>query len=310
MIKMIFVVALATGLLSRILTLNLDSKQYPSQPNILVSQLVLAVIASALGALLVPALSNQSYTSITFLSLAAEQFRAVRKDQRNTLENLEDLQLVKRGESYIEEIARTYETRNYICILTAIMTGFVYRFATVEFHMTEGISITLGAVTGVILAIVLKKVTRRQSLGDIADVVPAKINFDGPLIKVDDVVISNIGLESSKQRFLEKGLAVRIIPKDGDYMNAGIINNPGQRQAIAHTAYIRMGVFRDADEPDFTPLIRRDPNDQSMVMPFVPLKKDMDKLIEAIKSAPVLETAKGKNIGLKKYNINKKGSVS
>jgi uncharacterized protein len=310
MIKMIFVVALATGLLSRILTLNLDSKQYPSQPNILVSQLVLAVIASALGALLVPALSNQSYTSITFLSLAAEQFRAVRKDQRNTLENLEDLQLVKRGESYIEEIARTYETRNYICILTAIMTGFVYRFATVEFHMTEGISITLGAVTGVILAIVLKKVTRRQSLGDIADVVPAKINFDGPLIKVDDVVISNIGLESSKQRFLEEGLAVRIIPKDGDYMNAGIINNPGQRQAIAHTAYIRMGVFRDADEPDFTPLIRRDPNDQSMVMPFVPLKKDMDKLIEAIKSAPVLETAKGKNIGLKKYNINKKGSAS
>ena len=310
MIKMIFVVAMATGLLSRILTLNLDSKQYPSQPNILVSQLVLAVIASALGALLVPALANQSYTSITFLSLAAEQFRSVRKDQRNTLENLEDLQLVKRGEAYIEEIARTYETRNYICILTAIMTGFVYRFATVEFHMTEGISITLGAVTGVILAIVLKKVTKRQSLGDIADVVPAKINFDGPLIKVDDVVISNIGLESSKQRFLEEGLAVRIIPKDGDYMNAGIINNPGQRQAIAHTAYIRMGVFRDADEPDFTPLIRRDPNDQSMVMPFVPLKKDMDKLIEAIKSAPVLETAKGKNIGLKKYNINKKGSVS
>jgi hypothetical protein len=310
MIKMIFVVAMATGILSRILTLNLDSKQYPSQPNILVSQMVLAVIASALGALLVPALANKSYTSITFLSLAAEQFRSVRKDQRNTLQNLEDLQLVKRGEAYIEEIARTYETRNYICILTAIMTGFVYRFATVEFHMTEGISITLGAITGVALALILKKVTQRQSLGDIADVVPAKINFDGPLIKVDDVVISNIGLESSKQRFLEEGLAIRIIPKDGDYVKAGIINNPGQRQAIAHTAYIRMGVFRDADEPDFTPLIRRDSNDQSMVMPFVPLKKDMDKLIEAVKSAPVLETAKGKNIALKKYNINKKGSAS
>jgi uncharacterized protein len=310
MIKMIFVVAMATGILSRILTLNLDSKQYPSQPNILVSQMVLAVIASALGALLVPALANQSYTSITFLSLAAEQFRSVRKDQRNTLQNLEDLQLVKRGEAYIEEIARTYETRNYICILTAIMTGFVYRFATVEFHMTEGISITLGAITGIALALILKKVTQRQSLGDIADVVPAKINFDGPLIKVDDVVISNIGLESSKQRFLEEGLAIRIIPKDGDYVKAGIINNPGQRQAIAHTAYIRMGVFRDADEPDFTPLIRRDSNDQSMVMPFVPLKKDMDKLIEAVKSAPVLETAKGKNIALKKYNTNKKGSAS
>ena len=310
MIKMIFIVAMATGILSRILTLNLDSKQYPSQPNILVSQLVLAVIASSLGALLVPALANQSYTSITFLSLAAEQFRSVRKDQRNTLENLEDLQLVKRGESYIEEIARTYETRNYICIITSIMTGFVYRFATVEFHMSEGISITLGAICGIILALILKRVTKRQSLEDIADIVPAKINFDGPLLKVDDVVISNIGLESSKKRYLEQGLAVRIIPKNGDYMNAGIINNPGQRQAIAHTVYIRLGVFRDADEPDFAPLIRRDPNDQSMVLPFVPLKKDMDKLIEAVKSAPVLETAKGKNIALKKYNINKKGSAS
>ena len=37
--------------------------------------------------------------------------------------------------------------------------------------------------------------------------------------------------------------------------------------------------------------------------------KDIDKLIEAVKSAPVLSTAKGKNLALKSYSTNKKGSV-
>lgn len=77
--------------------LNLDQKQYPTQPNVLLSQLILAFVASSLGALLVPALINRSYTSITFLSLAAEQFRQVRANRRNTLQNLEEVQLVKRG---------------------------------------------------------------------------------------------------------------------------------------------------------------------------------------------------------------------
>ncbi|MCQ7020451.1 YIEGIA family protein, partial [Clostridioides difficile] len=63
-------------------------------------------------ALLDPAIINRSYTSITFLSLAAEQFRQVRANRRNTLQNLEEVQLVKRGAAFIEEIARTYEERN------------------------------------------------------------------------------------------------------------------------------------------------------------------------------------------------------
>ena len=67
----IFFIAIIIGILSRIIMLNLDQKQYPSEPNILLSQIVLASVASALGALLVPALIERSYTSNTFLSLAA-----------------------------------------------------------------------------------------------------------------------------------------------------------------------------------------------------------------------------------------------
>ena len=98
----IFFIGIIIGVISRIIMLNLDQKQYPSQPNILVSQIVLAFVASSLGALLIPALINRSYTSITFLSLAAEQFRQVRSNRRDTLESLEGSQLVTRGNSFIE----------------------------------------------------------------------------------------------------------------------------------------------------------------------------------------------------------------
>ena len=64
----IFLIGIVIGILTRLIMLNLEQKQYPTQPNVLISQLVLAFIASALGALLVPALIERSYTSITFLS--------------------------------------------------------------------------------------------------------------------------------------------------------------------------------------------------------------------------------------------------
>ena len=52
----IFFIGIIIGILSRLIMLHLDQKQYPTEPNILLSQLVLAFVASALGSLLVPAL--------------------------------------------------------------------------------------------------------------------------------------------------------------------------------------------------------------------------------------------------------------
>ena len=119
----IFFVGIIIGILSRLIMLHLDQKQYPTATKYFVSQLVLAFVASSLGALLVPALIERSYTSITFLSLAAEQFRQVRDNRRDTLQNLEDVQLIQRGNAFIEEIARTYEVRNYMCIVTSFLNS-------------------------------------------------------------------------------------------------------------------------------------------------------------------------------------------
>ena len=307
----IFFIAIIIGILSRIIMLNLDQKQYPSEPNILLSQIVLASVASALGALLVPALIERSYTSITFLSLAAEQFRQVRENRRNALQHLEQTQLVQRGAAFIEEISRTYEIRNYMCIITSFMTVGTYYILTSEFKVNTNIALIVGSLCGLILSFILKKLVARKSIDDIADVVPVELSFvDENILKVGDLKgITNIGLKEDRERYLSKGLGVEIIPKDNSYINAGILLDPGQRQAIIYNIYSRIGILRDSNEPAFVPLPRRNPKKQSLVIAYVPIEKDIDKLIEAVKSAPVLSTSKGKNLALKNYSINKKGSI-
>lgn len=307
--KGIFIIGIVIGIVSRLITLKTDRKQYPTEPNMLVSQIVLAIIGSALGAMLVPALIKKSYTSITFLSLAASQFRQVRHTKRQSLIDMEDELLVKRGAGFIEEIALTYEVRSYTCILTALTTSSVYHLSETELLIGEGGSIFLGSVAGIGLALIFKKFFVRKSIDSIAEVIPAKISFDGPLLKVNDVVISNIGLESSRQRYLEHGIAVEIIPKDGNYINSGIILNPGQRQTIANIAYSRLGIMRTPDEPDFIPLLRRNPKNESLVMPYIPIEKDINKLIAAVKSTPIIESSRGNNWALKMFNIKQQKGV-
>lgn len=301
--KGIFIIGIVIGIISRVITLNIDRKQYPTEPNMLVSQLVLAIIGSSLGAMLVPALMQKSYTSITFLSLAASQFRQVRHSKRKALTDMEESLLVKRGAGFIEEIALTYEVRSYTCILTALTTSAAYHLCKTELFLGEGGSIFLGSACGILLALIFKKLFVRESIGNIAEVIPAKITFDGPILKINDVAISNIGLESSRKRYLENGLAVEIIPKDKSYINSGVIISPGQRQTIANIVYSRLGIMKNLNEPDFTPLLRRNPKNESLLMPYIPIEKDINKLISAVKSTPIIESSRGKNWALKGFKI-------
>lgn len=272
---------------------------------------VLAFVASALGSLLVPALIERSYTSITFLSLAAQQFRQVRDNRRDTLQNLEDVQLIQRGNAFIEEIARTYEVRNYTCIVTSFLTVGIYYIISSEFKLGDTTSIIISSICGLALAFILKKLLTRQSIGDIADVVPAKISFvDECIMQIGELKgITNIGLEVDREKYLSQGLGIEIIPKDKSYANVGTIYDPGQRQAIIYNIYSRIGILREEDEPAFYPLPRMNLNNGSLMIAVVPVDKDINKLIDAVKSCPILSSAKGKNVSLKNYKIDKKGSV-
>ena len=121
--------------------------------------------------------------------------------------------------------------------------------------------------------------------------------------------ITNVGLEKDREKYLSKGLAVEIIPKDKSYTNIGTIYDPGQRQAIIYNIYSRIGILRENNEPAFYPLPRINLKNGSLMIAVVPVDKDINQLIDAVKSCPILSSARGKNISLKNYKIDDKGSV-
>lgn len=306
----IFFIGLIIGIISRLIMLKLDEKQYPTQPNILISQIVLAFVASSLGALLIPALVNRSYTSITFLSLAAEQFRQVRSSRRIALQDLELNQLVPRGNSFIEEIARTFEIRNYMCIVTSFITVALFYGLNNETKISENLAIAASTIAGLAVAFILRKALSRQCIADVAEVSIVDISFvDGTLLKVGNLKgITNVGLKSDRERYLKDGIGIEVRPKNNSYEYAGILSYPGQRQVICHNLYTRLGLLRQDDEPAFTPIPRRDPVSQALYIAFIPMEKDERKVIDAVKSCPVLDSARGKNLALKNLKIEGKES--
>jgi len=306
----IFFIGLTIGIISRLIMLNLDNKQYPAQPNVLTSQIVLAFVASSLGSLLIPALINRSYTSITFLSLAAEQFRQVRSSRRNSLQDLEPTQLVPRGNSFIEEIARTYEIRNYMCIVTSFITVACFYGLSNETNISDNSATLISTVIGLSIAFLLRKALSRQCIDDIAEVSIVDISFvDGTLLKVGNLKgITNVGLKRDRDRYLKDGIGIEIRPKNSSYTNAGILSYPGQRQAICYNLYSRLGVLKESDEPAFTPIPRKDPVSQAIYIAFIPMEKDERKVIEAVKSCPILDSARGKHLALRNLRIEGKES--
>lgn len=307
----IFFMGVIIGVLSRVIMLNLDQKQYPTQPSVLLSQIVLALVASSLGALVIPALVERSYTSITFLSLSAEQFRQLRNNRRNTLQGLESEQLVPRGPSFVEEIARTYEIRNYMCIVTSFLTVAMYYLLTSQFKINDTTSFIVSSISGLILAYLLRKSISRQCIGDVADVCIVDISFvDKTILKVGDYAgITNVALKEDREKYMKHAVGIQISPKNNRYDNASIISYLGQRQAICFNLYSRLGILKQFTEPAFTPIPRKNPKNQSLYIAFFPTEKDEKKVIEAVKSCPILSNARGKNIALKDKVINIKEAM-
>lgn len=307
----IFFIGIIIGMLSRMIMLNLDKKQYPTQPNVLVSQIVLAFVASSLGALLVPALLERSYTSITFLSLSAEQFRQVRNNRRDTLQGLEPYQLVGRGNAFIEDIAKTYEIRNYMCIVTSFLTVALYYALKSEFKINESTALIIASLLGLSLAYILRRYISRGSIGDIAEISIVDVSFvDTNVLKVGDYQgLTNIGLKEDREKYLKYAVGIKIRPRDNSYKNASIIDYMGQRQAICYNLYSRLGISKQATEPEFAPIPRKNPKNQCLYLAFFPIERDEKKIIEAVKSCPILDSARGKNIELMNMKIEEKENI-
>lgn len=273
---------LVAGVLARLFMLRLDYRQYPTYPHDLITHLALGAIAALIGAVSIPALLLKEFTAVTFLTIAAEQFRHVRNTERETLLKLEENELVPRGVDYVEGIARTFEARNYLTIFTAIIAS--------------GLTILFGwlyaAIATIILIILFQFLKTGQVVGEIAEVVAAELHFKGPLLMVDDIVMMNVGYPPFQRKILAEGMAVMIKPMNDN--GRAILHSVGQRQAILHTAAALLGTKREIAEQDFTPLARKNIDTGAVGLFILPLEKDFACLRNIIERSPVLESSSRK----------------
>lgn len=273
------ILGVAFGTTARSLMLRSDYRQFPAFPHGYITHLSLGLIAAVLGALAIPALWEKEFTAVTFLSLAATQFRDIREVERKTLTSLDLSNLVPRGPDYIEGIARVFEARNYLTMVLALIVS--------------GVTYLTGAMWGVLVGVIAIglsiRLMRGQVIEDVATVRSAEVSFKGPNVFVENIHFMNLAREEVHRTIMDRGLGVIIEPHNDDAR--AILANNGQRMAIAHDAVTQLGIYKDVDTAEFTPILRRDLDTGRIGMLIVPLEPDMESLLTAVRRVPVLESA-------------------
>ncbi len=278
----LLLVSLLVGTLARAFMLRIDYRQYPSFPHSYIIHLTLGMIAATLGALVIPALAEKEYIAVTFLTIGAQQFRDVRSMERESLGRVESTELIPRGSAYIEGIAKLFEARNYLALITAFITSLIY------YYLTWYWAALGGSIAGYLLHFMMKG----PHIADIARVEIVPLTLKGKNIGVDDVIIMNVGEEEAFEKWKEEGIGIKIIPRDED-ARATLINL-GQRQAIVHDLSILMGVKLDKGMQQFTPLARLDIDYGTLNIIIIPQEPDKEFIKKAIEKIPVLESSQRK----------------
>ncbi len=280
-------IGLAAGVLSRMLSLKSGRRDYPGYPSGYVIQVAMALIAALIGAAIVTSLVAKQLTAATFLTLAATQFYNLRQAERNTLDKEEQLILVPRGPSYIEGIARTYEARAFLAMLVALAVS----------GLTAWAGVVPGVLGGLGILVLSQQMMAGAVVGDVIDVTPGTIRFTKEsLLYVDDVMLMEIGLPHSRQRWMAEGYGVILSPKGP--RGQAVLWNLAQRQAITHEAVTAVGVQKDVGYPEQGALTRMElPNATGRAaLGVIPVDRDMAKLVKAIRQTPLLESGKWNRI--------------
>ena len=258
------------GVATRLYMLRTDYRQYPTYLHGKIIHIALGFIAAGLGTVAVPAIMEQEFTAITFLTIAASQFRDVRNMERVTLTELDHYELVTRGKTYIEGIAVAFESRNYLVILTSFLTTFAFLVW----------NLWIAIIVGIICILLSKKLMAGGRLKDIVDIEYVQPHFEGPGLYVDNIYIMNIGLPARQAEVLKYGMGFVLKPKNFNIRST--IANLGQRQAILHDVSTALGVYRDSGTPALVPLAKRDLDDGRVGIFVLPQEKDIEKAIAII----------------------------
>ncbi|MBS4210270.1 YIEGIA family protein [Bacillus sp. FJAT-50079] len=272
------VLGIIFGCISRFVLLRTDFRQYPTYPQGRIIHLSFGFIAAFIGSVAVPAVLESDWAAVTFLGLAATQFREVRKMERDTLEKVDQKELVKRGSPFIEGMAQAFESRNYLVMFTALITSL---FSV--FHPLAGI------VAGAIMFAVVKWKMSGALLLTVAHISEGDIRFEGPNLYVSDIHIKNVGLDTTRKAILERAVGVIVTPKNENAVVT--LSHLGQRQAMLHHVANVLGAYIDSGEPAFIPLSKRDMDDGRIALFIMPQEKDFQQIKKVLEHVPVLDSA-------------------
>ena len=272
------VIGIIFGFISRLTLLRTDSRQYPTYPQGRIVHLSFGFIASFIGAVAIPAFLESDWTAVTFLGLAATQFREVRKMERETLEKVDTWELVKRGTPFIEGMAQAFESRNYLVMFTALVTT-----------LFSVINIYAGIISGIVMLFVVKHNMAGKLLLDIVDFEESEIRFEGPTLFVGDILMKNVGLEDTRKIIQERAMGVIVTPKDKNSIVT--TSHLGQRQAMLHHVANVLGAFLDSGEPALVPMAKRDMEDGRIALFIMPREKDFEQIKTVLEHVPVLDSA-------------------
>lgn len=273
----LIITATIVGTLVRILTIKTDYRQYPSYPNGYLIHLVTGAVAATLGAFIIPAIMTKNFIAVTFLTLAIQQFRDVRRAERESLKDLENTEYTYRGDAYIDGIAKTFESRNYFALIISFSVGLTIQILDQKIWIES----LAGTVVGLSLFMIISRFAKGKQVKDITNIKEGEIEFEGHELYVDGIFVSNLlGTDNAKKMFEEEGMAAVIYPKENHYRIT--LDHFGQRQAILFEVTRALGAKRYT----FT---RKDYEKGSIVIALVPLVRDVDKLIETIRNTPLIE---------------------
>lgn len=288
------VISTLLGTLARVATLIVDYRQYPSYPNGYLTHIVTGFVASALGAVAIPALLDKDFAAFTFLAIAIENFRETRRIEFESLQALEDVEYIFRGNAYIDGIAKIFEARNYLSLVVSLAASITMALVSSNVLWIE---VLYGIVSGSVVFLLIRRFSKGKTVGDIADVYLGKIVVEKSNLYVDDMFVTNyLGLDNARELFKNEGMAAVIYPRE-DRLRL-TLDNEGQRRAILFEVCRAFGLKRY----HFT---RKNFDDGRIVIVFVPIIRDEKKFIEIVKKTPLLESVK-KSYKVMKTNLSGK----
>lgn len=280
----LIITGIAMGTLSRLITLKVDFRQIPTYPSAYFNNIVLGIIASALGAIAIPAILTQDFTAVTFLTLAVQQFRESRTTEQESLSKLENSSYTQRGNAYIDGISKTFESRSYLCLVTALSTVLTMKIVN---SPRLPYSVASGVIVGGIVIAACYFFTKGQNIGSICTIQLGKIEVRGSDLYVDNMFVSNyVGSDKARETILNEGIAAVLTPKQPS--NRVTLENAGQEQAVLYEAIRALGVKRYK-------FMKRDFPTGRVIIAFVPIERDPNVLLKAIKNTPVLENSRKVN---------------